>query len=98
MAHANANGGTVHIGEGVEVPAEVPAGVRLVGPGAGEVTDQPAADVFPSVGEAPAGYASYPVTVLRDLARERGITQRGAVKADLAAALTAWDASHPEGD
>jgi hypothetical protein len=62
-----------------------------------EAGEQPAA---PAGGDddGPPDYGSYPVGVLRDLARERGITQHGTVKADLAAALAQWDAEHPDGD
>lgn len=45
--------------------------------------------------DGPADYGSLPVAVLRELARERGITQHGAKKDDLAAALAQWDAGHP---
>jgi len=48
--------------------------------------------------DGPPDYGSYPVTVLRDLARERGVSYGGLVKADLAAALAQWDTEHPEGD
>lgn len=38
---ANANGGTLYVPEGTEVPAELAGveGLQFVGPGAGEVTD-----------------------------------------------------------
>jgi hypothetical protein len=79
---------------GEEWVSELEADEQAPSPDAGKTPAPPAA----ADEEGPPDYASYPVGVLRDLARERGITQHGAVKADLVAALVQWDADHPDGD
>lgn len=92
------------VGPGAPVPpepepaAEPAAAESSPEPAAAEPVLQPGAGPDAAEEDGPADYASYPVAVLRDLARERGITQHGVNKADLAAALTAWDAEHPDGD
>jgi hypothetical protein len=137
VAKASAEGGaTSYVAEGDAVPADVPEGVRLVGPGApvaegGAAEDAegpspeaeaPVAVVTPGEFEdftakhgvtwekqpdevkpgssddedGPPDYMAYRVTDLRDLCRDRGLPVTGA-KADLAAALAAWDADHPDG-
>ena len=45
----------------------------------------------PDDDDGPADYAAYPIRVLRDLCRERGLSPGGA-KAELVARLAAWDA------
>jgi hypothetical protein len=134
MAKASAEGGATHyVAAGDPVPDDLPAGVRLVGPGAPvEGTEHPAdGTISPPISgdgdgepgeqviqlpdgeyakpdgpalsaagdddeDGPPDYMAYRVVDLRDLARDRGLPVTGA-KADLAAALAAWDADHPDG-
>jgi hypothetical protein len=122
VAKASAEGGaTSYVAEGDAVPADVPEGVRLVGPGApvaeagaaedtkGPSPDAPEAEELPPDepgrdetepdGDDEDGapdYMAYRVADLRELSRDRGLPVTGS-KADLAAALAAWDAGHPDG-
>ena len=118
MAKVNAEGNATHyVAEGQPVPVDLPAEVRLVGPGApgsGSAAPEPVPvtpdppqapapipgpDLMPpgSSGESsdpaddgPADYASYPIRILRDLVRDRGLPVAGS-KAELVTRLEEHD-------
>jgi hypothetical protein len=63
-----------------------------------QVPDEPAETPSEPQGDeddddGPADWGAYPIRVLRDVCREKGLSPTGA-KADLVAALTAWDEQH----
>ena len=74
----------------VAVPAEAPAG----SPDAAAAPPA-AADGGGDGDDSPADYAEYPQKLLRELCRDRGLPYSGATKADMAAALTEYDAQQP---
>jgi hypothetical protein len=96
VAKANAFGSTHYVAEGQPVPADVPPGVRLVGPGAPpgsapETAPEPIVDIpLPEPAAEPEDYAGLTILALRDLCRDRGLPVAGS-KAELVTRLTQHD-------
>ena len=96
-AVAEAAAEPVLVGESGPELTEVPAGTEVVAappdpstpPGNSGGSSEPADDE-----DGPVSWDDYPIRVLRDVAREQGLSPTGA-KADLVARLTAYDAEHP---